>query len=447
VTHSRARHPARTAQLAARLVDLLDHAPRRRLPAIESYRIIAANNIAIGQLWTGDLAAARSTLSTVESRAQAFGLGLVELSAQAHLAMLDAILGRVASAERRARAARTVAERRGWAREPQALGLHVAMALTHLQRNELAAAQREIDVGLRVSDSGSDAACRVALGIAGVGVAVMRRDRAVVGAAAARLASTEAAAGELPPMLLRWCAVARADAALVAVGPVAAIDRLDEVGDPSDLPGSLGRVVLAKAHLELNEPAVALALLEEITAASSPYLAAVVEAKLISAVAADRVHRDMAAMAAVTEAVDLAHAVGVIRPFLAVGPRIPALLVRHRHVVARHLDFTGSLCAAAAAGSAAGAGSAAAGGSSGGAGSAAGAAARAGVDPSTVEVLTEREHVVLEYLPTMFKSAEIASDLFVTVNTIKSHQQSIYRKLGVTTRREAVDRARELNLI
>jgi LuxR family maltose regulon positive regulatory protein len=47
----------------------------------------------------------------------------------------------------------------------------------------------------------------------------------------------------------------------------------------------------------------------------------------------------------------------------------------------------------------------------------------------------------------MLKAGEIASDLFITVNTVKSHQQSLYRKLGVTTRREAVDRARDLNLL
>ena len=65
------------------------------------------------------------------------------------------------------------------------------------------------------------------------------------------------------------------------------------------------------------------------------------------------------------------------------------------------------------------------------------------VTPQTLrESLTERELTVLSYLPTMLKSAEIASDLFVTTNTVKSHQQSIYRKLGVSTRRNAVDRAR-----
>jgi LuxR family maltose regulon positive regulatory protein len=54
---------------------------------------------------------------------------------------------------------------------------------------------------------------------------------------------------------------------------------------------------------------------------------------------------------------------------------------------------------------------------------------------------------VLGYLPTMFKSAEIAADLFVSVNTVKTHQRAIYRKLGAANRREAVDQARALNLL
>ena len=42
---------------------------------------------------------------------------------------------------------------------------------------------------------------------------------------------------------------------------------------------------------------------------------------------------------------------------------------------------------------------------------------------------------------------DIADDLFLSVNTVKSHLQAIYRKLGAGTRQEAVRRARELGLI
>ncbi|HEY4096345.1 MAG TPA: LuxR C-terminal-related transcriptional regulator [Baekduia sp.] len=79
--------------------------------------------------------------------------------------------------------------------------------------------------------------------------------------------------------------------------------------------------------------------------------------------------------------------------------------------------------------------------------------ARSGTAPAAADVLplvdplSERELMVLRYLPTLLSSAEIAGELFVTVNTVKSHLKSVYRKLGVRTRREAVERARDLGLI
>ena len=64
-----------------------------------------------------------------------------------------------------------------------------------------------------------------------------------------------------------------------------------------------------------------------------------------------------------------------------------------------------------------------------------------------VERLTERELTVLRYLPTMMSNSEIAGEMYFSVNTVKTHLKSIYRKLEVTRRREAVDRARDLSLI
>ena len=66
---------------------------------------------------------------------------------------------------------------------------------------------------------------------------------------------------------------------------------------------------------------------------------------------------------------------------------------------------------------------------------------------SMVEPLSPREQAVLRYLPTMMSNQEIASELFVSVNTVKTHLKAIYRKLDVADRREAVRRARRLELL
>lgn len=61
--------------------------------------------------------------------------------------------------------------------------------------------------------------------------------------------------------------------------------------------------------------------------------------------------------------------------------------------------------------------------------------------------LSSRELNVLQHLVSSMTTAEIAQALFVSVNTVKTHQRAIYRKLGVNGRRAAVNRARELDLL
>jgi LuxR family transcriptional regulator, maltose regulon positive regulatory protein len=67
--------------------------------------------------------------------------------------------------------------------------------------------------------------------------------------------------------------------------------------------------------------------------------------------------------------------------------------------------------------------------------------------PSPTAVLTERELGVLRLLATQLSQREIASELSVSVNTVRTHIQGIYRKLGVITREEAIASARELGLL
>jgi LuxR family maltose regulon positive regulatory protein len=64
-----------------------------------------------------------------------------------------------------------------------------------------------------------------------------------------------------------------------------------------------------------------------------------------------------------------------------------------------------------------------------------------------VEPLSRRELDVLGYLPSRLSNEKIATELYVSTNTVKSHVSSIYRKLGVSCRDDAVERAGELGLL
>ncbi|MFI0354956.1 LuxR C-terminal-related transcriptional regulator [Actinomadura sp. 9N407] len=75
------------------------------------------------------------------------------------------------------------------------------------------------------------------------------------------------------------------------------------------------------------------------------------------------------------------------------------------------------------------------------------AAAPGGAEEATVETLSPRETDVLKRVARMMTTEEIAAELCLSINTVKTHLKSIYRKLGVTRRGEAVRRARSLALL
>jgi LuxR family maltose regulon positive regulatory protein len=63
------------------------------------------------------------------------------------------------------------------------------------------------------------------------------------------------------------------------------------------------------------------------------------------------------------------------------------------------------------------------------------------------ERLTDSETRVLRYLPTNLAGPEIARELSVSVNTVRTHMRHLYEKLGAHSRTEAVERARVLRLL
>ena len=69
------------------------------------------------------------------------------------------------------------------------------------------------------------------------------------------------------------------------------------------------------------------------------------------------------------------------------------------------------------------------------------------MNPALVDPLSARELDVLRLLGSDLDGPAIARELVVSLNTLRTHTKNIYAKLGVNSRREAVSRAGELDLL
>jgi LuxR family maltose regulon positive regulatory protein len=351
------------------------------------------------------------------------GLLLPHLNATGHLALLDALKGNHRPAQRQAADALQIIERRGWAAEPQALTTFLTLSQIALARHDPDTADHYVRKGLAGSGQHTDRATRLALGITAVQVAVSRGDVGAALTADARAAAGLTRTPHPADLLIRWSTIAGAQALLLAGRPAEAIQRIGVPGTDTGFAGSGERIVLATARFTLGDWPVAGTLIEPLLTPGLPYREPVIAAHLLQALIADRQHHDSVANAALTAAVDLAHPEGIKRPFRLIGGRLPELLTRQQHLGGPHHEFVAELRQLYPADQ------------------------HTRPWPLIVDHLTERETVVLQYLPTMLKANEIATDLYVSVNTVKAHLRSMYRKLGVSNRREAVERARTTGLL
>jgi ATP/maltotriose-dependent transcriptional regulator MalT len=68
-------------------------------------------------------------------------------------------------------------------------------------------------------------------------------------------------------------------------------------------------------------------------------------------------------------------------------------------------------------------------------------------NPSAGEELSDRELEVLRLLATERSLREIGGELYVSLNTVKTHTRAVYRKLDATSRKDAVEQATNLGLL
>ncbi len=146
----------------------------------------------------------------------------------------------------------------------------------------------------------------------------------------------------------------------------------------------------------------------------------VIEISLLQALA----HRDAAeSLAFLERALSLAQPEGYVRLFVEGGERMATLLklALKRGVTP---DYTRKLLAAFGQ-----------------------PLSKAPAPPDLIEALSERELDVLRLLRSDLGGPEIARELMISLNTMRTHSKNIYEKLGVNTRRSAVHRAEELGLL
>src|SRR4029078_4669346 len=204
-------------------------------------------------------------------------------------------------------------------------------------------------------------------------------------------------------------------------GAPAALDRkAAQIGETPAI--SLLRVRLLLAE---GEPDAALAILERRPADELDFFGLRIETCVLTAVALHALHDDDRAGAAIERALEVAGPNSHRRPFLDCGSAVQVLLEQRIRRGPAVRSFAGELLAAFRKR----------------------APSVAVTKAELLEPLSGREQSVLRFLPTMMSNAEIAGELFVTSNTVKTHLKSIYRKLAVSRRRDAVERARELELL
>ena len=201
-----------------------------------------------------------------------------------------------------------------------------------------------------------------------------------------------------------------------------ALDDMDE-----DLRGT-GEMRLVQATLQLaqDDPEGAAAALAPIFGGASPPDSPrwEIQALLLKARAEDGLGDTGASSRALERALDLAEPDGLLLPFL-LHPT-PDLLERHSQLSTTHASLISEILNLLAGRT---------------------PAARHADAVPLQERLTETELRVLRYLPTNLPAPEIAAELFVSLNTIRTHMRNLYAKLGVHSRTDAVKRARELGLL
>ena len=385
-------------------------------------RALALLNLGIAEFWTGALEAANRHLREGLAAARRAGRDCLVVGFLGQLAAVTAG-SRPGEAVRLAQEALALAERRGWSQNPSAACAYLVLGGAHFDRGDLAAAERYLELAM---------ACRPEPAISltiGLTRAVVAHAKGEPAAGLAILGDAQQELQRLNGPYVMAASLQEWEARLLT-----ATDRIEQAqallssSDESAPPSAATLAVQAELQLAVGDPAGAVATLAPCLDGSAAPLMAYqqLETLLLDAVARQRLSDLDGAATSLEQALEVAEPEGYRQVFWNLGEEVQALLLRQQERGSAHPQLLTELLDRPEA-----------------------SAAPSALPPplALVASLTEREQVVLGLLDSDLSTRQIADQLYISVNTVRSQVRSLYRKLDASRRGDAVRRARHLKLL
>jgi LuxR family maltose regulon positive regulatory protein len=381
----------------------------------------AQASIGIAQIWTEQLEAAESQLERALAEARHVHRPVLESQILAHWALV-ALGSTLSGAEQRARDAIEVARAHGWEGKDSAAVASLIISIAMVLRGRLEEAEQWLvraEIGIGPGRPPTTASlCHGTRAL--LEFACGRHERA--------LAAYRACEWEEGLLVTRRVQALRVRSnVLILMIRLGQIDEVQqafenmeyELRDTAEM-----RTALATLRLAQGDPEGATAALASVVDGATPpyFRQGHIQSLLLEATARHAMGESEAASSALEHALDLAEPDGLLLPFLLVP--MGELLDRHRLSHTAHASLIAEVTILSAGRTL--------------------PSPRSSNHGVVEEPLSETELRVLRYLPTNLQAQEIASELFVSVNTVRTHMRHIYSKLGVHSRGEAVEQARAL---
>jgi LuxR family transcriptional regulator, maltose regulon positive regulatory protein len=389
----------------------------------DDLRALALISLGSTEYWTARFAAAMQHLDRGRALAHQIGRPYLEFTGLAYQATAEFFQSFAVAAEH-SRQSIELAEQHGWTDDPAASIASTTLGLVLSWQERLDEAEPWVQRAERTLRAEAQPAERML--IAHVrGVLELARGQDAEALAAFR--AVEPLAGRLAaPNPLVLAMRASQLQAQVRLGETERVEQVLAGFDDHDLDLGELRIALAMLRLTQGHPHAATAALAPVLDGSAPLIcpAWLAQAFLLEAIARDALGEGGAAGRALERALDLAEPDGALLPFL-LHP-MPGLLQRHVRYRTAHASLIADILSLLAGRKL--------------------ASPPAGPQPS-LEPLSNSEIGVLRYLPTNLAASQIARELNVSHNTVRTHIRHLYAKLGTHTRAEAVARARALGLL